>query len=105
MKAEQRFNTDMQYRNYRIQHLAKKHGWKIIFQDGSVFQFKNRDGAMLRINYLNLNTETSLMHPRWGDTVLFRTNLNQSLIESIFINPRSHMPEEVTSELLSEKKY
>lgn len=66
--------------------------------DGQTFKFINKDCAILKINYWDLNVETSISHPVWGKTVLIRKgDFTQKLIESIFRNPRAHMNEKVTS--------
>lgn len=96
---EQNFQEDLEYRIYRIRHFAKKHGWILIGDNGKEFTFKTyTEGAELVINYDVLEIETSLTHPEWGSTVLLRKgNFTQKIIESIFSNPREHMPEKIKS--------
>lgn len=99
MSKEQLFKTDIEYRVYRLMHFAQKHFWELVKDDGKTFEFINYEAAVLRINYFDLSIETSLTHPIWGSTVLIRKgNITQKIIESIFRNPRSHMPSQVKSE-------
>ncbi len=102
---EQLFQTDLEYRTYRIKHLAQKHNWKIANDDGKECQFENAEGAILKINYVDLNIQTALTHPKWGNTVLIREGaFTQKLVESIFRNPREHMPEDIKSKFKPTKK-
>lgn len=99
---ERQFQSDIHYRIYRIQHFARKHGWELIKDESKTFEFKSKDGAILIINYSSLDVQTSLTHPRWGNTNLLRKGkLTMKLIEAIFRNPRQHMPAQVKSEYLS----
>lgn len=93
------FQEDIEYRTYRIKHFAQKHGWLLMRDTGTSFIFKNfTEGPELTIDYNNLEIETSLIHPEWGNTVLIRKGkFTQKIIESIFRNPREHMPEKVQS--------
>lgn len=96
---EQLFKTDVSYRSYRILHLAKKYGWVLEKNNGEMCQFKNKSGELLYVNYFHLHFTTALEHPKWGKTVLKRKgDLTQKLIESIFRNPRAHMPNIIKSE-------
>lgn len=100
---EQSFQTDIKYRTYRLRHFAQKYGWGLATDDGKTFVFVNNEDSMLKINYFDLNIETSLTHPKWGDTLLIRKgNFTQKIIESIFRNPRAHMPDQVKSEYISQ---
>lgn len=93
---------DSEYRIYRILHIAKKYKWTLTKNDGEKYEFTNKEGATLHINYLNLRVATGLHHPKWGNTVLERKGgLTQKNIESIFRNPRSHMPNKIISQYLS----
>ena len=102
---EQQFQTDTDYRIYRIKHFAKKYKWTLTNDDGLIFTFINQQAAILKIHYWHLNIETALSHPVWGETVVLRKgDFNMKIIESIFRNPREHMPEQVNFELKSVKK-
>ncbi len=95
---DKRFIQDMQYRIYRILHLGKKYGWKFQKEDSEKLEFKDKDNCTLSINYKYLKVATAINHPKWGNTVLIREGeLSQKNIESIFRNPRSHMPDTVKS--------
>lgn len=95
---EKRFKTDLEYRIYRILHLAKKYRWQLQKYDAEKLEFKDKEGCTLNINYRSLKVATALNHPRWGNTVLSREGeLSQKNIESIFRNPRSHMPANIKS--------
>lgn len=74
-------------------HLAKKYGWLVTnFSDG-LLEFSYLDGSTLAINYKNLKIDTTLNHPKWGKTTLQRSGkLTHKIVESIFRNPRAHMP-------------
>lgn len=104
MNKDKRFKDDLEYRIYRILHLSKKYGWKMEKSDGDKFDFKKEE-CVLSINYRHLKVATALNHPRWGNTVLERTGeLTHNLIESIFRNPRAHMPKKkVQSKYLTTK--
>lgn len=105
MNKEKRFKEDIQYRAYRILHMAKKYGWMIQSNDGEKCEFKNKENCTLHVNYVYLKVATALNHPKWGNTVLERTGeLTQSIVESIFRNPRAHMPKKVKSEYLTASK-
>ena len=98
---KERFKCDIDYRKYRIQHLANKYGWILKKNDGEKYEYMDKEGSVLSINYVYLEVATALHHPKWGDTVLKRTGeLTQSIIESIFRNPRSHMPKHVKSKYI-----
>lgn len=105
MSKEKKFKEDTEYRIYRILHLAKKYGWELERSDGDKFDFKNKKECTLSINYRYLKVATALNHPKWGNTVLERTGeLTHNLIESIFRNPRAHMPKKkVQSKYLTPK--
>lgn len=99
---EYQFQNDIAYRTYRIRLFGEKYGWQLIRDHCQIFEFKSKDGALLIINYFSLNVQTSLTHPRWGDTNLLRKGkLTMKLIEAIFRNPRAHMPAQVKSEYVS----
>lgn len=90
--TEQLFKTDRDYRLHRIKHFAKKYRWTLINELDECFKFVNRQYAILKINHWDLNIETSLSHPVWGNTVLLRKgDFTMKTIESIFRNPRQHM--------------
>lgn len=101
---EHLFQTDIEYRTYRLRHFAQKHGWALANDSGNFFLFKNSEGAELSIDYSASNIETHLNHPKWGSTILIRKgDLTMKIIESIFRNPRAHMPEKIQSEYISQK--
>ena len=101
MNKEQQFRKDSEYRIYRILHMAKKYGWKLQNSDGDKFEFKNKEACILHINYRYLKVATALNHPKWGNTILERSGeLSQKDVESIFRNPRSHMPKNIKSKYL-----
>lgn len=101
MTPEQKFQSDITYRTHRLQHFAKKYGWKLAGDDGKAFKFVSPHYAILKIGYWKLEVETSLSHPEWGDTVLLRKgDFTQKIIESIFRNPRHHMGKKVKSRYL-----
>lgn len=100
--SEKKFKEDIEYRIYRIKHLAKKHGWKLISQHGSDLNFNliwyGNTFTTIKINYISFDIETSLIHPKRGRTNLKRTgNFTMTLIEKIFTNPRMHMPAQINS--------
>lgn len=99
---EKLFQTDINYRIYRIKHFARKYRWSFMNDDGESFKFINKEYAILKIGYWNLNIETALSHPVWGDTILVRKgDFTMKTIESIFRNPRQHMQtEKIKSEYL-----
>ena len=104
MNKDNRFKNDTEYRIYRILHLAKKYGWKLEKNDTDKFEFKNNEGCTLHINYRYLKVATALNHPKHGNTVLERDgDLSQKNIESIFRNPRTHMPDKVKSKYINQK--
>lgn len=101
MNKEKKFKEDSEYRIYRILHLAKKYGWKLQKTDSDKFEF-DKKGSILHINYRHLKVATALHHPKWGNTVLERSgDLSQKNVESIFRDPRSHMPRKVKSKYLT----
>lgn len=101
---EKQFRQDMQYRIYRILHLAKKHGWELKKNSSDKLEFQDKDGAILNIDYTHLKVATALNHPKWGNTVLIRDgDLSQKNIESIFRDPRAHMPAKVKSKYINQK--
>lgn len=98
MSKEKRFREDSEYRIYRILHLAKKYGWILENSDQEKFKFKDKAGSIIQINYLHLKIDTALNHPKWGKTTLERSGaLTHKIVESIFRNPRKHMPSTVKS--------
>lgn len=102
MSKEKQFRQDMEYRIYRILHLAKKYNWKLDKNDTDKFEFKNTEGCTLHINYRHLKVASALYYPKRGNTVLERDGeLSQKNIESIFRNPRAHMPEKVKSKYIN----
>lgn len=100
---EEKFINDRDYRIYRLKHLAQKYGWALTGDDGETFRFLSKGYAILKINYWNLEIESSLSHPEWGNTVLLRKGeITHRIIESIFRNPRAHMnTEKVKSEYVN----
>lgn len=93
MNKSKQFLIDVEYRVHRIKHFAKKYGWHLKSDNREVFTFISSDYAILKIDYWKMKIETSLSHPLWGDTVLIRKgDFTQKIIESIFRNPRAHMP-------------
>lgn len=89
---EEKFINDRDYRIYRLKHLAQKYGWTLTGDDGQTFRFLSKGYAILKINYSNLEIETSLSHPEWGNTMLLRKGeITHRIIEAIFRNPRAHM--------------
>lgn len=98
---EKRFKQNMEYRIYRILHLAKKYGWILKNHDEDKFEFRDKHDACLNINYRYLKVSTALNHAKWGSTILVRDGeLSQKNIESIFRNPRSHMPPNIRSQYI-----
>lgn len=98
---EKKFKQDIEYRIYRILHLGKKYGWEIKKHDIEKLEFQDKEGCILNINYKYLKVATALNHPKWGSTVMVRDGeLSQKNIESIFRNPRSHMPAKIKSQYL-----
>lgn len=91
-----RFLEDYEYRKYRIQHFAKKYGWKFLSEE-KVMIFGNKE-VQLRIDAIKLTIETELIHPHKGETKLVRQGeFTMPLVEKIFRNPRAHMPESINS--------
>lgn len=100
-EKERHFKNDLEYRIYRILHLAKKYKWTFKKTDGEKCEFENKEGATLHVNYIHLKVTTVIDHPKWGNTILERTGeLTQIIIESIFRNPRAHMPKKVKSKYI-----
>lgn len=95
------FRENIEYRCYRILHFAKKHGWQLIKNNSIELIFENMDGINMMIDYTKLEIKTNLFHPIWGYTSLTRKgDFTQKIIESIFINPRMHMPRKIKSEYI-----
>lgn len=97
-----RFNTDQEYRLYRIRHFARKYGWVEMETTRSLLLFGHqRRGqlANLEINFTNSRITTFLQHPKRGTTKLVRKGiLTERLVESLFRNPREHTGPEVSSQ-------
>lgn len=94
-----RFLKDYAYRKYRIEHFAKKYGWKFLTEEKGMI-FGNKE-VLLRIDAVNLTIETELVHPHKGETKLIRKGeFTMLLVEKIFRNPRVHMPEDIQSTYL-----
>lgn len=90
---EKLFKEDEKYRIHRLFHLSRKYGWLITHFSLGILQFEYKDGSIVEINYKDLKIDTTLNHPKWGKTTLHRSGeLTQKIIESIFRNPRAHMP-------------
>lgn len=91
---EKRFEKDSEYRIYRLMHLAKKYGWGIRHFSLGIIEFECKsDRSVLTIDSKNLKIDTTLDHPKWGKTTLYRSGkLTHKIVESIFRNPRAHMP-------------
>lgn len=103
INKNKRFLEDYDYRIYRIKHLGKKHGWNFLSEEDELI-FGNNE-AMLRIDAVELTVQTELLHPKKGDTKLFRHgDFSMDLIEKIFRNPRAHMPEKIESQYLPKEK-
>lgn len=100
--GEHRFKNDINYRLYRIKHFGVKHGWRLEKEDGEVLEFSilhlyGNPKIILKIKYISFEIETQLKHPARGFTKLLRHGkFSMKLIESIFINPRVHMPQRIT---------
>lgn len=91
---EKKFQTDVEYRIYRILHFAKKHGWSKPSLKNNLLEFEKQSMA-LTVDIHEFKILSSLMHPRWGKTLLLRKgDFTQQIIESIFRNPRQHMKRE-----------
>lgn len=89
---EKKFQTDIEYRIFRLLHFAKKHKWTVAHEDATQLKCTKSNGDILKINYKHLIIETSLFHPSRGYTTLLRKgDFTQDVIESIFYNPRAHM--------------
>lgn len=97
--ANKQFNEDIIYRVARIEHLAKKHGWKLKKKDEASLEFKSENPEVeMYVDYVHLTIRTKLIHPKKGKSLLERTGeLTQKLIEKIFRNPRAHMPNSIKS--------
>lgn len=104
---EKRFKQDIDYRNYRIKHFGKKHGWKLIsetplFLEFGILHIHGTPEVILKINYITFEIETNLNHPKRGITRLIRKGeFSMKLIEKIFRNPRVHMPNKIKGEYVS----
>lgn len=101
---EKKFIEDIEYRLYRIKHYAKKHSWELISTQEEIIEFHSLmlfddSKVQMTINFLTFEIETSLNHPKLGPTKLKREGkFTMKLIESIFINPRTHMPPQIQAE-------
>lgn len=91
---EEKFQTDIEYRIYRIRHFATKHGWKETAASASFILFEKEEMS-LQVYLPNVQIISCVHHPQYGRTVLLRKgNFTQQIIESIFRNPRVHMNRE-----------
>lgn len=88
---EKSFQTDIEYRTYRVRHFAKKHGWKETASSASFILFEKEEMS-LQVYLPNVQIISCVHHPTHGRTALLRKgNFTQEIIESIFRNPRAHM--------------
>jgi len=97
---EEKYFVITQKNNYRIKHLARKYGWKLLSEidDTLIFQ---KIFMVLKINFskTGIEIETWLEHPKKGTTQLSRSgSFSINLIEKIFRNPRIHTPENIKTE-------
>lgn len=103
---EKRFKLDITYRIFRIKHLGKKHGWKLMNETEQHLCFYLMDAnrapkVILTIDYLTFDIETILKHPVKGPTKLIRQgDFTMAMIEKIFTNPRAHTPGKIKTEYL-----
>lgn len=104
-----KFKMDIEYRLFRIKHLADKYKWKIFNEENGILEYvgmHNWEGmrncaVILKINYLTFEVETILTHPTKGKTHLLRKgNFTSTLMENIFRNPRTHMPCEIQGQYI-----
>lgn len=91
---EKKFQTDSEYRIYRLRHFGKKYGWKeIVFFNNTIWLQRNNEGLIIDLKELKI--KSMLVHPKHGFTTLYRKgDFTQNIIESIFRNPRAHMDRE-----------
>lgn len=109
-KSRKKFKTDLEYRIYRIRRFGNKFGWKFISESNNVIEFLSvhnwgyitNSTVTMKINYITFEIQTSLNHPKKGNTHLIRKgDFTMDLVEKIFRNPRTHMPETITSKYLN----
>lgn len=93
------FREDLAYRISRLEHLGKKHGWTLYKKDTTTMEFISPSPpAEMYVDYINLTIKTKLLHPKQGESLLVRSGvLTEKLVETIFRNPRAHMPNGVNS--------
>lgn len=101
-----KFKENIPYRLQRLKFLADKYGWKMLCETPKILVFESfhnwgyvaKSSVRMSINYLDLKVETMLHHPKKGFTCLAREGqFSMTLIENIFCNPRSHMPNQIRS--------
>lgn len=91
---------------YRIKHLAQKYGWQLLKETSDTLVFRRTEMGYiepsvvtLRINFIKMEIQTILYHPKKGDTQLNRHGaFSMNLIEKIFRNPRVHTPVNIKTE-------
>jgi len=104
------FREDIEYRIYCLKHFIKKYGWRIITETKTsielerfIFYEKQATNVSLKITYDPIEVETILNHPFKGETKLLRIgDLSVRDVENIFRNPRTHMPDKIKSQYISD---
>lgn len=93
------FREDIAYRISRLEHLGKKHGWHLYKKDNTTMEFLSTNPPVeMSVDYINLKIKTKLLHPKQGESTLERSGeLTEKLVETVFRNPRAHMPNGVNS--------
>lgn len=80
----------------KIEQMAKQEGWSLQQwkEDIGMLSFVKPDGkgSRVRINVYvtKMTVGTCLNHPVKGKTQMFRKNVDDKLLQSIFKNPRLH---------------
>jgi hypothetical protein len=77
-----------------IRELASHYGWREQrAKDPTLLIFNRyRDGGHQQVNiwYTQMTVGTSLKHPKYGKTQLFRRHVDRETLKQILANPRTH---------------
>lgn len=107
-----KFKTDVEYRVYRLKRFGNIYGWRLTAEDRETLEFESVHNwgfitdskVVMKIKYLIPAIETSLHHPKKGNTTLMREGeFSMKLIENVFRNPRTHMPDIIKSQYVQNK--
>ena len=71
--------------------LAKVYGWELDYNNPEFGELRFSKGSCsLAIWCGKMMVQTVLVHPKLGETKLFRKRVSMGLLEEIFNNPRVH---------------